>query len=241
MDHGSEGFAAEVTNLGDETKNLKGHTCGNCGIIGDHWTKDCRSGRYGRLRKYDRNTIRFKNLRSDTFNRNLKWLFLEFGPVATVAGPECGDFMGDQGLVAFENMEDAQMAIEKLNGSTFKGRVITVGWDYKPDLQINACRHCSKTDSDLIPFQMIGKYVHNAIRVRNCSGEADRSDIASLCGAIGPVFCVFEPGLYYEGTGHLGLLVAFENKEDAVKAVDTLKGSVFKDRVLIVEWPSTKS
>ncbi|KAI3901952.1 hypothetical protein MKW92_014695 [Papaver armeniacum] len=219
MDHGTEGF-------GDETKNLEGHTCGNCGIIGDHWTKDCGSGTYGRLRKYERNTILFKNLPAGILNRNLKWLCLDYGPE-----------MADHGLVSFENREDAQMAIEKLNGSTYKGRVITVEWSDKPDLQINSCRHCLKTDSDLIARKTLGKYVHNAIRVRNCSGEADRSDIATLCSTIGPVFCVFEPGLYYEGPENLSLLVAFENKEDAVKAVDKLNGSLFKGRVLTVEWP----
>ncbi|KAI3937244.1 hypothetical protein MKW92_051293 [Papaver armeniacum] len=220
MDHGTEGLVRFLF-LRDETKNLEGHTCGNCGIIGDHWTKDCGSGTYGRQKKYERNTILFKNLPADILNRNLKWLCLDYGPVVRVAGPEIKE-MGDHGLVSFENREDAQMAIEKLNGSTYKGRVITVEWSYKPDLQINSSRHCLKTDSDLIARKTLGKYVHNAIRVRNCSGEADRSDIATLCGTIGPVFV---------------LLVAFENREDAVKALDKLNGSLFKGRVLTVEWP----
>ncbi|KAI3930928.1 hypothetical protein MKW92_005940 [Papaver armeniacum] len=240
MDHGIEGFAAEVMVLGEETNNLEGHTCDNCGNIGDHWTKDCRSGIYGRQKKYNRNSIRFRNLPTDTLDNDLKWLCLTYGPVVRVAGPEIKE-MGDRAVVAFENRKDAQMAIDSLNGSNFKGRVITVEWSSAPGLQKNSCKHCSKTDSDLIAYKTMGKYVQNAVRVRNCGGKTDRSDIAALCGTIGPVFCVFEPGLYYEGKGHLGLLVAFENNEDAVKAVDKLNGSLFKDRVLIVEWPSTIS
>ncbi|XP_026460044.1 polyadenylate-binding protein 3-like [Papaver somniferum] len=174
----------------------------------------------------------------DTLDKDLKWPCLTYGPVVRVAGPEIKE-MEDRAVVAFENRNDAQKAIDSLNGSTFKGRVITVEWCSAPGLQKNSCRHCSKTDSNLIAYKTMGKYVQNAIRVRNCAGKTDRSEIEGLCGTIGPVFCVFEPGLYYEGKGHLGLLVAFENKEDAVKAVDTLNGSLFKGRILKVEWPST--
>ncbi|KAI3970004.1 hypothetical protein MKW92_046714, partial [Papaver armeniacum] len=34
----------------------------------------------------------------------------------------------DQGLIAFENNEDAHNAIEKLNGYTFNNRFLTVEW-----------------------------------------------------------------------------------------------------------------
>ncbi|KAI3930439.1 hypothetical protein MKW92_043700 [Papaver armeniacum] len=219
--------------IGEETKNLEGHTCDNCGKIGDHWTKDCRSGIYGRSRKYDQNTIRFRNLSEDTHRDHLRWLCSTYGPVARVAGPEING-MKDQGLVAFENKIDAQLAIEKLNGSTFKGHVITVEWALKekvPDLKENRCRRCGKIDDHWekdcpwVVYNPIGKYVHNTIRVRNFAGETDRSDISSLCGTFGPIACVFEPGLYYEGKGHLGLAIAFENKEDAQKAIEKLNGS----------------
>ncbi|KAI3934128.1 hypothetical protein MKW92_029841 [Papaver armeniacum] len=220
MDHGSEGFAAEVMDIGEETKNLEGHTCDNCGKISDHWTTDCRS----------------------THRDHLRWLCSTYGPVARVAGPEMNG-MKDQGLVAFENKIDAQLAIQKLNGSTFKGHVITVEWALKEKvLKENRCRRCvkiddhSEKDCPWVVYNPIGKYVHNTIRVRNFAGETDRSDISSLCGTFGPIACVFEPGLYYEGKGHLGLAIAFENKEDAQKAIEKLNGSLFKGRVLTVEW-----
>ncbi|KAI3973798.1 hypothetical protein MKX01_039262 [Papaver californicum] len=170
---------------------------------------------------------------------------LTYGPVARVTGPEIKE-LGDRGLVAFENKEDAQMAIEKLNGSTFKGRVITVEWAKKnnvPDLKKNICRHCDKNDWDWVALNSIGKYVRNgnAIRVRDFAGETDRSDISSICRTFGPVACVFEHGLNYEGKRHLGLLAGFENKEDAQKAIEKFNGSVFKVRVLTVEWAKKKN
>ncbi|KAI3896430.1 hypothetical protein MKX03_008592 [Papaver bracteatum] len=227
MDQGSE--AAE----GEQNKNLEGHTCDNCGKIGDHWTKDCRSGIYGRSRKYDQNTIRFRNLSEDTHRDQLDCLCSNYGTVARSAGPEIKG-MKDQGLVAFENKKDAQMAIEKLNGSTYKGRIITVEWALKenaPDLQENKCRHFFNPT--------IGKYVHSTLHFRNFAGNTDRLDISWLCRNFGEVACVFEPGLYFEGD--LGLAVSFENKEDAQKAIGKLNGLLYKGRVITVEWAKTKN
>ncbi|KAI3930440.1 hypothetical protein MKW92_043701 [Papaver armeniacum] len=233
MGDGSE--AAEDMDLGEQTKN-----CDNCGKIGDHWTKDCRSGIYGRSRKYDQNTIRFRNLSEDTHRDQLYWLCSNYGTVARAAGPEIKG-MKDQGLVAFENKKDAQMAIEKLNGSTYKGREENV-----PNLQENKCRHCGKIGEHwdkhcpLVVFNpTIGKYVHSTLHFRNFAGDTDRSDISWLCRNFGEVACVFEPGMYFEGD--VGLAVAFENKEDAQKAIQKLNGLLYKGRVITVEWAKKKN
>lgn len=241
MSDGSE--AAEDMDLGEQNKN-----CDNCGKIGDHRTEDCRSGIYGRSRKYDQNTIRFRNLSEDTHRDQLGWLCSNYGTVARAAGPEIKG-MKDQGLVAFENKKDAQIAIQKLNGSTYKGRVITVEWalkDNAPDIQETKCRYCGKIDehSDkhcpLVVFNpTIGKYVHSTLHFRNFAGDTDRSDISWLCRNFGELACVFEPGLYFEGDQ--GLAVAFENKEDAQKAIQKLNGLLYKGRVITVEWAKEKN
>ncbi|MCL7040674.1 hypothetical protein MKW94_004767 [Papaver nudicaule] len=142
------------------------NVCKNCGID-DHMTEYCRSGFYGRLRKYDRNTISFSNLPPDTDGDDLERLCIKYGPVPRSAGPADIKGVGDQGLVAFENKEDAQMAVEKLNGSTYKGCVITVKWDSAKSVRVlpeNRCKRCGKTDGHLendcpsIVFNPIGKY-----------------------------------------------------------------------------------
>ncbi|KAI3897584.1 hypothetical protein MKX03_020843 [Papaver bracteatum] len=247
IDNGSEGVvgsAAEDIDLCDqETKNVPEpsplvheSTCKKCGRIGDHLTIDCQYGIGKLASKYARNTIRFRNLAEDTDKSDLECLCRTYGPVAFVLEPGMRRGKRNQGLVAMENNEDAQNAIEKLNGYTFNNRVLTVEWATNvpeetknvPDPSIlaqeNECKSCGK----------IGDHLTKDCRY--IKGKMiKKSDLKWLCRTYGPVHSVFEPGMHHEGMRDLAL-VAFENKEDARTAIEKLNGSTFNNRVLTVEW-----
>ncbi|KAI3891251.1 hypothetical protein MKW92_023646, partial [Papaver armeniacum] len=237
-----------ATNVPEKTKNVpepsilaQENECKNCGKIGDHLTKDCRYIKGKLIKKYDQNTILVRNLAEDTERSDLKWLCRTYGPVHSVFYPGMqNEGMRDLALVAFENKEDAQMAIEKLNGSTFNNRVLTVEWsksvpDRSPAQEEKRCRSCGEIGRHLTKYcqhairgRLVAKHVENTIRVASLAEDTDRLDLIELCSTYGPVDRVFEKKDY--------IAVAFDNKEDAQMAIEKLSGSTFNHRVLAVEW-----
>lgn len=81
-------------------------------------------------RRNDENSVRVGNLSEDTHDTDLRELFSRFGPltrVNVVSDRQTGSNKGF-GFVNFVNREDAQRAIDKLNGYGYDSLILQVGW-----------------------------------------------------------------------------------------------------------------
>ncbi|KAI7984330.1 Eukaryotic translation initiation factor 3 subunit G [Camellia lanceoleosa] len=114
--------------------------CRTCGKKGDHWTSRCpykdlaqssaeRTGTDMR-RRTEENSVRVTNLSEDTQKADLHELFRTFGSVSRVyvAVDQKTGMSRGFGFVNFVNKEEAEKAINKLNGYGYDNLILRVEW-----------------------------------------------------------------------------------------------------------------
>ncbi|CAN6559196.1 unnamed protein product [Malus baccata var. baccata] len=113
--------------------------CRTCGKKGDHWTAHCPNKDLApqdpepftdHKHEGDDNSVRVSNLSEDTQEADLHELFRPFGPVtrAHVVRDKTTSVSRGFGFVEFVSRDDAQRAINKLDGYGYDNLILRVEW-----------------------------------------------------------------------------------------------------------------
>lgn len=187
----------------------------NFDIIEDRPMRIMWSQRDPTIRRSGAGNVFIKNLDPNIDTKSIYDTFSMFGNILSckIATDEEGHSKG-YGFIHFETEEAAQKAIEKINGMLLDGKQVYVG-----KFQPRASR-----------LREMGEPAHRFtnVFVKNFSDKYDEAKIRSLFEAFGPITScavMTDDAGKSKGFG----FVAFENPEDAEKAVESLNESPIPD------------
>ncbi|XP_011026320.1 PREDICTED: polyadenylate-binding protein 3 [Populus euphratica] len=159
-----------------------------------------------------------KNLDTKIDNKALHETFASFGPVLSckVAVDNNGQSKG-YGFIQFENEEDAQSAINRLNGMLVNDREVYVG---------PFVRRLERIEANGSP-KFTNVYVKN---LSETTSDEDLKKIFSSYGAITSAIVMKDQNGKSRGFG----FVNFQSPDSAAAAVEKLNGMTFSDKVWYV-------
>ncbi|KAF9687038.1 hypothetical protein SADUNF_Sadunf02G0052200 [Salix dunnii] len=170
------------------------------------------------MRKSGHANVFIKNLDTKIDNKALHDTFASFGPVLSckVAVDNNGQSKG-YGFIQFENEEDAQSAINRLNGMLVNDREVYVGPFVRRQERIEANGSPKFTNV----------YVKN---LSETTSDEDLKTIFSSYGAITSAIVMKDQNGKSRGFGFVNL----QSPDSAAAAVEKLNGTTFSDKVWYV-------
>ncbi|XP_069337764.1 polyadenylate-binding protein 1-like isoform X2 [Eulemur rufifrons] len=173
--------------------------------------------------------VYIKNFGEDTDDERLKDLFGKFGPALSVKvmTGESGKSKGF-GFVSFERHEDAQRAVDEMNGKELNGKQIYVGRAQKKvERQTELQRKFEQMKQDRITrYQGVNLYVKNL---------NDGIDDERLRKEFSPFGTITSAKVMMEGGRSKGFgFVCFSSREEATKAVTEMNGRIVATKPLSV-------
>ncbi|KAL4838346.1 hypothetical protein H8958_009976 [Nasalis larvatus] len=179
--------------------------------------------------------VYIKNFGEDMDDERLKDLFGKFGPTLSVKvmTDESGKSKGF-GFVSFERHEDAQKAVDEMNGKELNGKQIYVGRAQKKvERQTELKRKFEKMKQDRITrYQVVNLYVKNL---------DDDIDDERLRKAFSPFGTITSAKVMMEGGRSKGFgFVCFSSPEEATKAVTEMNGRIVATKPLYVALAQRK-
>ncbi|XP_062941377.1 polyadenylate-binding protein 1-like [Cynocephalus volans] len=179
--------------------------------------------------------VYIKNFGSDVDDEGLKDLFGKFGPAVSVKvmTDESGKSKGF-GFVSFERHEDAQKAMDEMNGKELSGKQIYVGpAQKKVERQTELKRKFEQMKQDRITrYQGVNLYVKNL---------DDDIDDERLRKEFSPLGTITSAKVMMEGGRSKGFgFVCFSSPEEATKAVTEMNGRIVATKPLYVALAQRK-
>ena len=179
--------------------------------------------------------VYIKNFGEDMDDERLKDLFGKFGPALSVKvmTDESGKSKGF-GFVSFERHEDAQKAVDEMNGKELNGKQIYVGRAQKKvERQTELKRTFEQMKQDRITrYQVVNLYVKNL---------DDDIDDERLRKAFSPFGTITSAKVMMEGGRSKGFgFVCFSSPEEATKAVTEMNGRIVATKPLYVALAQRK-
>nr|XP_005585560.2 polyadenylate-binding protein 3 [Macaca fascicularis] len=179
--------------------------------------------------------VYIKNFGEDMDDERLKDLFGKFGPALSVKvmTDESGKSKGF-GFVSFERHEDAQKAVDEMNGKELNGKHIYVGRAQKKvERQTELKRKFEQMKQDRITrYQVVNLYVKNL---------DDDIDDERLRKAFSPFGTITSAKVMMEGGRSKGFgFVCFSSPEEATKAVTEMNGRIVATKPLYVALAQRK-
>ncbi|XP_025219819.1 polyadenylate-binding protein 3 isoform X4 [Theropithecus gelada] len=179
--------------------------------------------------------VYIKNFGEDMDDERLKDLFGKFGPALSVKvmTDESGKSKGF-GFVSFERHEDAQKAVDEMNGKELNGKQIYVGRAQKKvERQTELKRKFEQMKQDRITrYQVVNLYVKNL---------DDDIDDERLRKAFSPFGTITSAKVMMEGGRSKGFgFVCFSSPEEATKAVTEMNGRIVATKPLYVALAQRK-
>uniref|UniRef100_H0XSQ7 Polyadenylate-binding protein n=1 Tax=Otolemur garnettii TaxID=30611 RepID=H0XSQ7_OTOGA len=179
--------------------------------------------------------IYIKNFGEDMDDEHLKDLFGKFGPALSVKvmTDETGKYKGF-GFVSFERHEDAQKAVDEMNGKELNGKQIYVGRAQKKvERQTELKRKFEQMKQDRITrYQGVNLYVKNL---------DDGIDDEHLRKEFSPFGTITSAKVMMEGGRSKGFgFVCFSSLEEATKAVTETNGRIVATKPLHVALAQCK-
>ncbi|XP_006889976.1 PREDICTED: polyadenylate-binding protein 1-A-like isoform X2 [Elephantulus edwardii] len=179
--------------------------------------------------------IYIKNFGEDMDDKHLQDVFGKFGPVLSVKvmTDESGKSKGF-GFVNFEKHEDAQKAVDEMNGQEFNGKQIYVGRaQRKVERQTELKRKYEQMKKDrFIKNQRVNLYV------KNLDGSIDDE---RLHKEFSPFGTIISAKVMMEGSRSKGFgFVCFSSPEEATKAVTEMNGRTVARKPLYVALAQRK-
>ncbi|XP_062060550.1 polyadenylate-binding protein 1-like [Lepus europaeus] len=188
-----------------------------------------------RARAKEFTNLYIKNFGEDMDDARLKHLFGQFGPALSVKvmTDESGRSKGF-GFVSFERHEDAQKAMDVMNGKELNGKQIYVGRAQKKvERQTELKRKFEQMRQDrLTRYQGVNLYVKNL---------DDGIDDARLRKEFSPFGTITSAKVMTEGRRSKGFgFVCFSSPEEATKAVTEMNGRIVATKPLYVALAQRK-
>ncbi|KAF1475860.1 Polyadenylate-binding protein 1, partial [Megadyptes antipodes antipodes] len=179
--------------------------------------------------------VYIKNFGEDMDDERLKELFGKFGPALSVKvmTDESGKSKGF-GFVSFERHEDAQKAVDEMNGKELNGKQIYVGRAQKKvERQTELKREFEQMKQDRITrYQGVNLYVKNL---------DDGIDDERLRKEFSPFGTITSAKVMMEGGRSKGFgFVCFSSPEEATKAVTEMNGRIVATKPLYVALAQRK-
>uniref|UniRef100_H9H8Y7 Polyadenylate-binding protein n=1 Tax=Monodelphis domestica TaxID=13616 RepID=H9H8Y7_MONDO len=179
--------------------------------------------------------VYIKNFGEDMDDLRLKRLFGKFGPALSVKvmTDESGTSKGF-GFVNFERHEDAQKAVEEMNGKELNGKKIYVGRAQKKgERQTELKRKFEQLKQDRITrYQGVNLYVKNL---------DDGIDDERLRKEFSPFGTITSAKVMMEGGRSKGFgFVCFSSPEEATKAVTEMNGRIVATKPLYIALAQRK-
>nr|XP_035928619.1 polyadenylate-binding protein 1 isoform X1 [Halichoerus grypus] len=179
--------------------------------------------------------VYIKNFGEDMDDERLKDLFGKFGPALSmkVMTDESGKSKGF-GFVSFERHEDAQKAVDEMNGKELNGKQIYVGRAQKKvERQTELKRKFEQMKQDRITrYQGVNLYVKNL---------DDGIDDERLRKEFSPFGTITSAKVMMEGGRSKGFgFVCFSSPEEATKAVTEMNGRIVATKPLYVALAQRK-
>uniref|UniRef100_A0A5F4W932 Polyadenylate-binding protein n=1 Tax=Callithrix jacchus TaxID=9483 RepID=A0A5F4W932_CALJA len=179
--------------------------------------------------------VYIKNFGEDMDDEHLKDLFGKFGPALSVKvmTDESGKSKGF-GFVSFERHEDAQKAVDVMNGKELNGKQIYVGRAQKKvERQTELKRKFEQMKQDRITrYQGVNLYVKNL---------DDGIDDERLRKEFSPFGTITSAKVMMEGGRSKGFgFVCFSSPEEATKAVTEMNGRIVATKPLYVALAQRK-
>ncbi|XP_053785618.1 polyadenylate-binding protein 1 [Desmodus rotundus] len=179
--------------------------------------------------------VYIKNFGEDMDDERLKDLFGKFGPALSVKvmTDENGKSKGF-GFVSFERHEDAQKAVDEMNGKELNGKQIYVGRAQKKvERQTELKRKFEQMKQDRITrYQGVNLYVKNL---------DDGIDDERLRKEFSPFGTITSAKVMMEGGRSKGFgFVCFSSPEEATKAVTEMNGRIVATKPLYVALAQRK-
>ncbi|XP_059961951.1 polyadenylate-binding protein 1-like [Mesoplodon densirostris] len=179
--------------------------------------------------------VYIKNFGEDMDDERLKDLFGKFGPALSVKvmTDESGKSKGF-GFVSFERHEDAQKAVDEMNGKELNGKQIYVGRAQKKvERQTELKRKFEQMKQDRITrYQGVNLYVKNL---------DDGIDDERLRKEFSPFGTITSAKVMMEGGHSKGFgFVCFSSPEEATKAVTEMNGRIVATKPLYIALAERK-
>ncbi|XP_063780277.1 polyadenylate-binding protein 1 [Pseudophryne corroboree] len=179
--------------------------------------------------------VYIKNFGEDMDDERLKEMFGKYGPALSVKvmTDESGKSKGF-GFVSFERHEDAQKAVDEMNGKDMNGKAIYVGRAQKKvERQTELKRKFEQMKQDRITrYQGVNLYVKNL---------DDGIDDERLRKEFSPFGTITSAKVMMEGGRSKGFgFVCFSSPEEATKAVTEMNGRIVATKPLYVALAQRK-
>uniref|UniRef100_A0A8C1TMV4 Polyadenylate-binding protein n=1 Tax=Cyprinus carpio TaxID=7962 RepID=A0A8C1TMV4_CYPCA len=189
--------------------------------------------------------VYIKNFGEDMDDDKLKDVFSKYGTAMSirVMTDESGKSRGF-GFVSFERHEDAQRAVDEMNGKELNGKLIYVGRAQKKverqtelkrkfeQMKQDLCCECSVLHSRLLSLQGVNLYVKNL---------DDGIDDEHLRKEFSPFGTITSAKVMMDGGRSKGFgFVCFSSPEEATKAVTEMNGRIVATKPLYVALAQRK-
>uniref|UniRef100_A0A8C7Z9V8 Polyadenylate-binding protein n=1 Tax=Oryzias sinensis TaxID=183150 RepID=A0A8C7Z9V8_9TELE len=183
--------------------------------------------------------VYIKNFGEDMDDEKLKEIFSKFGNATSVRvmTDESGGGRGF-GFVSFENHEDAQKAVDEMNGKELNGRIMFVGRAQKKmERQMELKRRFEQMKQDRTTRYQVGFFGVN-LYVKNLD---DGIDDERLRKEFSPFGSITSAKVMMEGGRSKGFgFVCFSSPEEATKAVTEMNGRIVATKPLYVALAQRK-
>ncbi|GIY64014.1 polyadenylate-binding protein 1 [Caerostris extrusa] len=177
--------------------------------------------------------VYIKNFGEDLNDDKLKEMFEKYGKI-TSAKDEAGKVKGF-GFVSFEEPENAEKAVEELNGKEFNGRTLYVGRAQKKSERVAEL----KRRFDMMKMERLNRYQGVNLYVKNLDDAIDDDKLRkefSPFGTITSAKVMTDPNGRSRGFG----FVCFSSPEEATKAVTEMNGRIVVSKPLYVALAQRK-
>ncbi|XP_064296315.1 polyadenylate-binding protein 1-like [Phalacrocorax carbo] len=178
--------------------------------------------------------VYIKNFGEDMDDERLEELFGKFGPALSVKvmTDESGKSKGF-GFVSFERHEDAQKAVDEMNGKELNGKQIYVGWAQKKVERQTELKH----KFEQMKQDRFTRYQGAKVYVKNLDGIDDER----LRKEFSPFGTITSAKVMMEGGRSKGFgFVCFSSPEEATKAVTQMNGRIVANKPLYVALAQRK-